>query len=43
MCQTCGCSPCDKCGREIKNKVCSGCNKTSDKCSCQPQAKQQKK
>ncbi len=36
MCQTCGCQPCKKCGREIKNGVCSGCQKPSDKCTCQP-------
>jgi hypothetical protein len=34
MCQTCGCSPCKKCGKPIENKVCSGCKKPADKCSC---------
>ena len=27
MCQECGCTPCKKCGREIKDGVCSGCGK----------------
>lgn len=34
MCQECGCSPCETCGREIKNGVCSGCNMPSDECTC---------
>jgi hypothetical protein len=34
MCQTCGCSPCKTCGKEIKNGVCVGCSKPSDKCTC---------
>ena len=36
MCQECGCEPCKKCGREIKEKVCSGCKKPADKCACTP-------
>jgi len=36
MCQTCGCSPCKKCGREIKNGVCDGCKKPSEQCTCAP-------
>ena len=36
MCQKCGCSPCEKCGREIKDKVCSGCTKPSSECTCEP-------
>jgi hypothetical protein len=39
MCKTCGCAPCSKCGREIKNKVCEGCKKPADKCTCQPSKK----
>jgi len=39
MCQSCGCSPCSKCGREVKNNVCTGCNKPPDKCTCQPAKK----
>ena len=35
MCQTCGCSPCKKCGMEIKNGVCVGCNKPAENCSCE--------
>lgn len=34
MCQTCGCSPCAKCGAPIKNGVCSGCNKKAAECGC---------
>ena len=41
MCQTCGCSPCEQCGREIKDKVCSGCQKPSDECTCQPLEKEE--
>ena len=37
MCQTCGCSPCKKCGRPIKEKLCSGCHKPSAECTCEPQ------
>ena len=36
MCQTCGCSPCKKCGMEIKNGVCSGCQKPAAQCTCKP-------
>jgi hypothetical protein len=39
MCQSCGCSPCAKCGREIKDKVCSGCKKPAEKCTCTPAKK----
>ena len=39
MCQTCGCSPCKKCGKPIENKVCSGCKKPADKCTCKPAKK----
>ena len=34
MCQVCGCAPCKKCGKEIKNGVCSGCGKAASTCSC---------
>ncbi|MEN6384245.1 MAG: hypothetical protein ABFD79_03510 [Phycisphaerales bacterium] len=34
MCQTCGCSPCKKCGMPIENGVCSGCKKKSSECIC---------
>ena len=34
MCQTCGCEPCKACGKEIKNGVCVGCSKPSEKCVC---------
>jgi hypothetical protein len=34
MCQTCGCSPCSKCGKPIEKGVCSGCGKESKDCSC---------
>ena len=34
MCQSCGCSPCKVCGRDIKNGVCSGCGKKSSECKC---------
>jgi hypothetical protein len=33
-CQTCGCTPCKKCGAEIKNGVCVGCGKASKDCTC---------
>ncbi|MGB7582940.1 MAG: hypothetical protein WBL85_10900 [Sedimentisphaerales bacterium] len=39
MCQTCGCSPCRKCGKEIIDTVCSGCNKLADKCTCEKKYK----
>jgi len=34
MCQTCGCEPCKTCGMAIKNGVCVGCSKPSEKCTC---------
>ncbi len=34
MCQTCGCSPCMKCGAPIENGVCSTCKKKSSECTC---------
>ncbi len=34
MCQSCGCTPCKTCGMEIKNGVCVGCGKPSEKCTC---------
>jgi hypothetical protein len=34
MCQSCGCTPCKTCGKEIKNGVCTGCGKPSEKCTC---------
>jgi hypothetical protein len=34
MCQTCGCSPCSKCGKPIVKGVCSGCGKKSEECEC---------
>jgi len=36
MCETCGCTPCKQCGREIKEGVCVGCNKPADECTCEP-------
>lgn len=36
MCQTCGCSPCKACGRDIEDGVCAGCQKPSDECTCEP-------
>lgn len=40
MCQTCGCSPCDKCGGKIENEVCAGCNMGSAECSCEAEMKE---
>lgn len=34
MCQICGCSPCEKCGKPIKKGVCSGCGKKAEDCAC---------
>lgn len=34
MCQNCGCEPCKKCGKEVKDETCSGCQKGSEECSC---------
>lgn len=34
MCQTCGCTPCEKCGGSIENGVCAGCNNASSDCKC---------
>jgi len=34
MCQECGCSPCEICGAEIEDGVCTGCNKPSAECDC---------
>lgn len=34
MCQTCGCTPCEKCGASIENGVCAGCGKASSECKC---------
>lgn len=34
MCQICGCAPCAKCGKEIKNGKCIGCGKKSFECTC---------
>ena len=34
MCDTCGCTPCKKCGKPIKNGVCVGCKKKADECVC---------
>lgn len=39
MCQTCGCSPCQKCGRKIERGVCDGCNKSSFDCVCEKDQK----
>jgi len=36
MCETCGCTPCKACGRQIENKVCTGCKKPPKKCACKP-------
>jgi hypothetical protein len=35
MCQVCGCSPCQKCGKPIEKGVCSGCKKKADQCKCE--------
>lgn len=35
MCQVCGCTPCKKCGKDIKNGVCSGCGKKTNECTCE--------
>ena len=35
MCQTCGCTPCTVCEREIDEGVCEGCDMPSDECICQ--------
>ena len=35
MCKVCGCTPC-KCGRLIINRVCEGCGKPYDLCTCEP-------
>lgn len=37
MCATCGCAPCEKCGGEIKDGVCSGCGKKAGECTCEPE------
>jgi hypothetical protein len=37
MCQTCGCTPCEKCGQDIKDGVCCGCQKPSSECTCEPE------
>lgn len=42
MCQTCGCTPCKKCGREIKEGTCTGCKKPTDQCQCAPVREKQK-
>lgn len=34
MCQTCGCTPCEKCGDSIENGVCAGCGNVSSDCKC---------
>lgn len=34
MCQTCGCTPCEKCGDSIENGVCAGCSNASSECKC---------
>ncbi len=36
MCDTCGCTPCYACGREIEDGVCCGCQKPSAECVCEP-------
>ncbi len=36
MCQECGCSPCEVCGREIEDGVCSGCGEPAEECLCEP-------
>jgi len=35
MCQECGCTPCEKCGAEIDNGVCTGCNRPASECECE--------
>jgi len=35
MCQECGCSPCEKCGRPIEEGVCSGCGQPAEDCICE--------
>ncbi len=34
MCQSCGCSPCEKCGMPIEDGVCSGCKNKASECTC---------
>lgn len=36
MCETCGCTPCEKCGRPIEDGACSGCGKSAAECTCEP-------
>ena len=35
MCQSCGCTPCEKCGRPIEDGVCAGCGKPPSECTCE--------
>jgi hypothetical protein len=35
MCQSCGCTPCKKCGAPIENGVCKNCGKPAKDCTCQ--------
>jgi len=35
MCDTCGCTPCEKCGQPIEDGVCSGCGKPAAECTCE--------
>lgn len=35
MCQECGCTPCQTCGMEIEDGVCTGCGKPSAECTCE--------
>ncbi len=36
MCQTCGCTPCMTCGRDIEESACVGCGMASSQCTCDP-------
>jgi len=37
MCQRCGCTPCNTCGRPIEDGVCSGCGEIPGECYCDPE------
>jgi hypothetical protein len=37
MCDTCGCTPCEVCGRAIEDGLCSGCDMPAADCICEPQ------
>jgi hypothetical protein len=35
MCQECGCTPCQKCGMDIEDGVCTGCGMPAAECTCE--------